>query len=342
MAKSNIYVGIDLHKRKFDFVIMSFSGEVLDQRTCLTELASVSDFASRLTMRYHVVLEPLQNGYWFIDQLHPYAGSVHLANPGKVRLIATSRMKNDRIGARILADLLRVGYLPEVYIPDDSIRQWRFLVLHRIHLVRDRTRIKNRVLGMINREGHKILATDPFGKKGRAQLDSLELSSPLRSAVDNNLTTLDLLSAQIGLLDREIEEIAESDKIVQLLRTIDGFGPFAALVVRAFVGDMSRFRNSKAFAAYTGLIPGYRQTIHTGSITKQGNPTLHWVLVQAVTHAVRRSPYLKRLYYRLCFRSSVGEARVAVAHALARMIYHVWTEARPYYRYRPVSTLLYR
>jgi transposase len=147
--------------------------------------------------------------------------------------------------------------------------------------------------------------------------------------------TLDLLLAQIEALDQEIERIAASDEVVGSLCTIDGVGPFTALVVRAFVGDMSRFRSAKAFAAYTGLIPGYRQsaaTTHIGGITKQGNATLRWVLTQVVTHAVRRSPSLRRLYARLCFRSSVSVARVAVAHALARIIYHVWTGARPYYR----------
>jgi transposase len=335
MAKSNIYVGIDLHKEKFDFVMLSLSGDVIDQGTCSTEVGSVSHFASYLTRCHQVVLEPLQNSFWFIDQLRPYAGSIHLAHSGKVRLIAASRLKNDRIDARILADLLRVGYLPEVYIPNESLRRWRFLIRHHIQLVRDCTRLKNRVLGMVNGEGYKISASDPFGKKGRAQLDSLALSSSRRMAVDSNLITLDLLSAQLVVVDKEIEQIAKSDETACLLCTIDGISFFGALAFRAFVGDMARFRSPKAFAAYTGLVPSYRQsaeTTHHGAITKQGNATLRWVLAQAVTHAVRRSPYLKRLYYRLCYRSSVGEARTAVAHALARIIYHVWREARPYYR----------
>jgi transposase len=281
-----------------------------------------------------VVLEPLENSYWFVGQLKAFAGSVHLANPGKVRLIAASRLKNDRIDARILADLLRVGYLPEVYIPEERIQQWRCLVSHRIRLVRDRTRLKNRILGLLNREGCRITASDPFGKKGRAQLDSLELSEPIRRMVDSNLVVSDLLLSEISVLDREIEQVGEADAIIGYLRSIDGVGYFTALAIRAVVGDMRRFRSPKAFAAYTGLIPGYRQSgsvVHNGPITKQGSPTLRWVLIQAVPHAVRRSDYLRRLYGRLVHRSSVAEARVAVAHALARIIYHVWTEARPYY-----------
>jgi len=335
MITGSIYVGIDLHKHKFDFVMLDDSGVLLSQGSRRTDVGAIADFAVQLGSRHQVVLEPLQNSLWFLDHIRPYAGSVHVANPGKVRLIAESRLKNDRIDARILADLLRVGYLPEVYIPDDKVRQWRCLVSHRIRLVRDSTRLKNRILGLINREGFCIAASDPFGKQGRGEFDSLGLSPLLRQMVESNLTTLGLYTSQVAALDKEIKEIVESDETARLLCTIDGVGCFTALAIKAAVGDMRRFRSARAFAAYTGLIPGYRQSgdkVRNGSITKQGNSTLRWLLIQAVTHAIRRSDYLKRLYHRICFRSSVGKARVAVAHALARIIYQVWTEARPYYR----------
>lgn len=335
MCTDNIYVGVDLHKKQFDFVMMSFQGTVVSSGTCSTAFDAVADFASRLDRRHQVVLEPLENSFWFIRQLRPYAGSVQLANSGKVRLIAESRLKNDRIDARILADLLRVGYLPTVYIPDDQVLQWRALVSHRIRLVRDRTRLKNRVLGQINREGFRISATDPFGKRGRLELDGLPLPAWLRAQVDVHLTQIEYLTVEIASLDRQVEHAVAADTIATLLTTVDGVGPFIALAVRSSIGQIERFRSAKAFAAYTGLIPGYRnsaETVHNGPITKQGVTTLRWVLTQSVNHAIRHSNYLKRLYHRVCFRSSVPKARVAVAHALARILYHVWTEARPYYR----------
>lgn len=335
MSKGNIYVGIDLHKKQFDFVMMTCEGAVVGSGTCSTAFEAVADFASRLDRRHQVALEPLQNSFWFIRQIRPYAGSVQLANSGKVRLIAESRLKNDRIDAQILADLLRVGYLPTVYIPDDEVQQWRALVSHRIRLVRDRTRLKNRVLGQINREGFRIAAADPFGKKGRLELDTLPLAVWLRSQVDVHLTQIDYLTTEIGAIDRQVEAVVAADSVASLLCTVDGVGPFIALAVRSSIGEIERFRSAKAFAAYTGLIPGYRNsadTVHTGPITKQGVTTLRWALTQSVNHAIRHSAYLKRLYHRVCFRSSVPKARVAVAHALARILYHVWMEARPYYR----------
>ena len=335
MSTGNIYVGIDLHKEFFTFVMISEPGDKMCEGRHSTVEGDIVDFASSLSADHHIVLEPLSNCFWFINVLRPYVGSIHLANPYRVRLIAESRLKNDRLDAITLADLLRVGYLPEVYIPPDETIRWRSIVNHRMRLVRDRTRLKNRILGLTLREGRRITASDPFGKRGLAQLNSLELSAHTRAALDNYLESLHLLTAQIKRSDDEIERIGSSDPIVRLLSTIDGIGYFSALAVRAYAGDMSRFRSAKAFAAYTGLVPGYRQSAdkhHNGPITKSGVAILRWVLVQAATHAVRRSGNLKRLYLRLCFRSSVGKARTAVAHALARIIYHVWMEARPYYR----------
>lgn len=335
MAKSNIIVGIDLHKRSFCFVMMNSTGEIIKQGTRSTEAGSVLEFASSLTLRHEAVLEPLENSYWFIEQLQPYAGSVHLANSGKVRLIAESRLKNDRIDARILADLFRVGYLPEVYIPEREIYQWRCLIQYRIRLVRDRTRLKNRTIGLLNREGFRVSTSDPFGKGGRAQIDSFELSFMVRRMVDSNLVSLDLLSSQISDIEKEIKQIVDADPIASYLCTIDGVAEFTALAIRAIVGRMDRFRSFKAFSAYTGLIPSYRQSAERtqhGPITKQGSSTLRWLLLPAAKHVVRKSDYFNRMYRRICYRSSEKNARVAVAHALARIIYHVWMEARPYYR----------
>jgi len=337
MSSNSIYVGIDLHKRSFAFVMLDGDGRRLTQGSCSTEGGEVCDFARRLDRRHQVVLEPLANSFWLIEQLVPYAGGVYLANPYKVRLIAESRLKNDRIDAWILADLLRVGYLPVVYIPTAEVIGWRRLISHHIRLVRDRTHWRNRILGLIDHEGLRVTVSDAFGKRGRAEVDQLPLSPQTRRFVDDLLVSHDLVSRQLDDVDAEIEAISGSDTICRLLQTMDGIGPFTALAIRAAVGDMKRFKSPKAFAAYTGLIPSYRQsaeTIHNGSITKQGVSTLRWALLQGVNHAVRHTDYLQRLYRRLCFRSSVAQARVAVAHAMARMIYHVWMEARPYYRSR--------
>ena len=135
MSRSSIYVGIDLHKDFFEVAMLTGDGRRISGERCRTVTEGVLDFACRLTANHHVVLEPLDNCFWFIGFLRPYAGSIHLANPYKVRLIAESRLKNDKIDANILADLLRVGYLPEVYIPSEEVLNWR-TIIHRFPIAR--------------------------------------------------------------------------------------------------------------------------------------------------------------------------------------------------------------
>jgi transposase len=299
------------------------------------EIEAVGEFARQLDHRHQVVVEPVENCYWFMSQLGPDVGGVHVANPGRVRLIAESRLKNDRIDAHILADLLRVRYLPEVHIPSDEVQRWRRLVSHRVVMVRDRARYKHRLRGLIGREGFRVRARDILGRSGRAALASLPLPAEVRVMVDRQVDLADRITEQLQPIDAEIERIGRSDEVVCRLTTIDGISWFMGLAIRCTVDRMDRFKSYKAFAAYTGLVPSYRQsgeTTHTGGITKQGSRLLRWTLLQAVPHACHRNEYLRRMYARLCYRSSRGRARVAVAHALARIIYHVWTERRDYYR----------
>ena len=333
MCEGNMYVGVDLHKGQFAVTCMDADGLELWRHRY--EIDSVSEFARRLDYRHHVVVEPVENCYWFIGQLGEGVGTVHVANPSRVRLIAESRLKNDRIDSRILADLLRVGYLPEVHIPSEDIQCWRRLVSHRVVMVRDRARYKHRLRGLIGREGFRVRAKDILGRSGRAALADLPLPTEVREMVDRQIALADLVTAQLAPIDAEIERLGRSDEVVRRLTTIDGIKWFTGLAIRSTVDRMDRFKSYKAFAAYTGLVPSYRQsgeTTHTGGITKQGSRLLRWTLLQAVPHACRRNEYLRRMYSRLCYRSSRGRARVAVAHALARIIYHVWMEQRDYYR----------
>ncbi len=74
MSRGSIYVGIDLHKRSFSFVMLSESGEKLSEGKRSTSFEEVCDFASQLGHHHHIALEPLDNCYWFMDQLPAAAG----------------------------------------------------------------------------------------------------------------------------------------------------------------------------------------------------------------------------------------------------------------------------
>ncbi len=330
----NYYVGVDLHKLSFDYVTLSSSGSRCKHGHHSTDIGSICDFASSLSNDHHLVVEPVANVHWFLDQVTPYVGSVHLAHSYKVRLIAQSKMKSDSYDARVLADLLRVGYLPEAYRPSPDILSLRRLVMYRISLVRDRARQRNRVLHRLSCVGEQLPFKEKFSKESREYIVTLGIPWDIRYQVDDILSQLDYISSRIEHVEGLLSERGKDYPDLELLRSISGIGPFTGISLIAIVGDITRFRNARAFAKFTGLTPGYRDsggTQHSVGITHEGSSVLRWLLVQVERHYRYKCKYAANLYNRIKHRSSLQKAKVAVAHRLARVIYHVWTERRPFY-----------
>ena len=132
------------------------------------------------------------------------------------------------------------------------------------------------------------------------------------------------LDVSITELDRAVEKEAQNRAAVQGLMTHPGVGPIVALAFVLTIGPAERFRRSKQVVSYLGLNPrehssGGRQRL--GSISKQGNPMMRWLLVEAAQTAVRFDPELRRNYQRLKFRRTSGVAKVAIARKLAVRLY---------------------
>ena len=129
MSKS--YLGIDIHKKRCVYTEIDSVGKIIRQGQFGNTFEEVSTFASSLTTTVHIVLEPVLNYLWLLDQCEPYAGSIHVATPFKVRVIAESKSKTDRYDARMLAELLRINFLPESWVPPAEIRWLRGLIRQR-------------------------------------------------------------------------------------------------------------------------------------------------------------------------------------------------------------------
>jgi transposase len=108
---SKCYLGIDVHKKVCVFTEIDSGGKILHRGKFGNTLEEVSDFASTLSPNLHLVLEPVLNYLWLLDQFEPYVGSVHVATPHKVRVIAESKCKTDKYDSHMLAELLRNYFL---------------------------------------------------------------------------------------------------------------------------------------------------------------------------------------------------------------------------------------
>jgi transposase len=260
-------------------------------------------------------------------------------HPSRCKAIASARLKNDKVDAAILAQLLRADLLPEAWIAPPPVRALRALLRHRVHLVRLRTLLRNRIHAIVADHGHDRPRGGYWTGPGRAWLASLPLPAVSRELVDDNLGLIDAIQDRVDRLDGEIRQRARSDPRVKVLTQLPGVGPFTALVILAEVGDISRFGSARKLASWAGLTPTVRgsdRVAHCGHISKEGSVWLRWVLCEAAQTA-KRHPQFAATFQRIVKRRGKKIATTAVARKLVTRAWHLLTDSE-----RPQSSQLAR
>jgi len=265
---------------------------------------------------------------WLVELLEDYGFEPHLVHPLQCKAIASARLKNDKVDAAILAQLLRADLLPEAWIAPPQVRQLRALLRHRIQLVRLRTLLRNRIHAVLAGHGHDRPAGYWSGP-GRDWLASLDLPAVSAEVIADALALIDALESVTGRLDAEIRGHARSDPRVTVLTALPGVGPFTALVLLAEIGDITRFGSARKLAAWAGLTPTVRgsdRTVRHGHISKQGSVWVRWILCEAAQTA-KRSPQFAASYQAIARRRGKKIATTAIARKLLTRAYHLLTDA---------------
>jgi transposase len=264
---------------------------------------------------------------WLADLLEDYGFEAHLVHPLRCKAIASARLKNDKVDAAILAQLLRADLLPEAWIAPAKVRQLRAVLRHRISLVRLGTQLRNRIHAVAADHGYDRPASYWTGP-GRGWLAELDLPATSREIVTDCLAVIDALAVLTDRLDGELHQHAKADPRVKALRTLPGVGEFTALVMVAEIGDITRFPNARKLASWAGLTPTVRGSdlkVRHGHISKQGSVWLRWALNQAAQTA-KRSPEFAATYSSIAKRRGKKIATIAVARKLLTRAWHLLNE----------------
>jgi transposase len=279
-----------------------------------------------------IVLEATTNAWQIYDQVAPYVGRAVVAHAGLVKLIAYAKVKTDHRDVLNLARLLAAGLIPEVWVPPQDVRDLRALLAHRLHIIKRRTMLRNRLHSVIHRYNLVPPSGDLFGSANRKWWEQVPGSSVERLRIRQDLVTLDHLEPQIAECEAEMEQLSATepwrDQIIYLLQ-LPGVGLLTGMTVLSAIGDIQRFPSAKHLVGYAGLGAGVHlsgETRHTGRITKQGRKDLRWALVEAAWSAVRWDPYWKAQFERLAKRRGENKAIVAIARKLLTVIWHVLTK----------------
>src|SRR5919202_6509125 len=189
------YIGIDLHRRRSVIVRTTNTGEMLEAVQITNSPLALAEVMTRAGEHPEVVLESTYGWYWAVDVLHDLASQpeVHLAHPLGVKAFEYRRHKDDLRDAADLADLLRMGRLPESWIAPPPVRELRELVRHRAKLVALRSHCKAQVHAVLAKCGVRVPMSDLFGVGGTNLLDHLDLPTPYMARIASLRRLIDLL-----------------------------------------------------------------------------------------------------------------------------------------------------
>jgi transposase len=278
-------VGMDLHRRRSVLVRMTEDGRKLGTSRISNSPVRLAAEIARAGERPRVVLEACYGWYWAADALAAAGAEVHLAHPLGVKGFAYRRVKNDELDAADLADLLRMGRLPEAWIAPPEIRELREITRYRCKLVGIRASCKDQVHGVLAKLGVEVTCSDIFGAWGSAWLDELALPQPYAGKVASLRSLIGALSAEITVLEQVTGELLSGHDGYRAIQALPGIGPVLAAIIVAEIGDISRFPGPAALCCWAGLTPRHRESdtkVVRGPITKQGSRVLRWALVEAV------------------------------------------------------------
>jgi transposase len=333
------YIGVDVH-REFAEVAILEDGVARSGGRVPATPEGIRLLADSLAPDDQVAIEATVNTFAVARLLEERVARVVISNPLKTRAIAEAKIKTDQIDARVLAQLLAAGFLPEVWRPSEELSALRRLVAQRSRIVRERTRLKNQAQAVLHRNlVPRCPAADLFGKKGRAWLAEQVLPADEQILVASALRRLDVAGEELTLVERELATHALASAYTLRLMTIPGVDFVVAISLTAAIGDVTRFPSSGRLVSYLGLDPRVRQSgrqpARHGRISKQGRSQARGMLVEAAWACAKTPGPLRAFFCRVRGRRGEQVAAVATARKLAVLCWHMLTRGEDYAYARP-------
>ena len=300
MSKLTVYVGLDYHKDSIQVCVMDRAGKILANRSCPNRVQAVVALVAAHGQDVHAAVEACGGSANLADELATkHSWVINLAHPGYVARMKQTPDKTDWADARVIADLVRVGYLPKVWLAPEDVRQLRTLTRYRQQLVRRRTSTKLRVTALLRE--HRVVEPSArrWGKAWMSWLVTAEgLGSEGRWVADRLLGEIRELAESIAEVEARLERVTAGDPAVAELLKLPGVGRVTAWALRAEIGRFDRFATGKQMARYCGLSPrnassGQRQA--DAGLIKAGNEALRSTIIEAAHRLIRHDPRWKAL-----------------------------------------------
>ena len=286
-----------------------------------------------------VAIEAGNRTAWIHDLLVDMGAEVTVVNPTKVKAIAESRRKTDKIDAKVLCELLRLDGLPHpVHVPEKQTRSLRGLLVARRQLVSARSKLCNVVRGMLRQEGISLPSRALTSFVGwRRLMNRSYTHEHLPIVLESYYQSFVSMTRSIQTLDKQLARLERADERTAKLQTMPKVGRIASLTFLAAVDDVERFDSSRKLVSYSGLCPTVRSSgerTEYGSISREGRSELRAVWVQ-IAHLVARdksrsTARLRRWYSKVASHRGKRTAMVALARKLLTIAYRILKDQTEY------------
>jgi len=331
MEKSRYWIGVDLHSRVIQVCVLDRAGETCHQaRVRGAGLREGLELVEELARRFpqsQVAVEAVGCNRWFVAACREAGLCVTVVHAARLELKRSGR-KTDRRDAYELARRLRLGDLDRnatSYHPTDEEYGLRQLLRRRHKFVQTRTNFVTQVRGMLR--AHRIEQPGEIPRpKNLALLRAIRLQDENEAVALEALTdAVEALEASIRKLDKQLVRACRSHAGAAMLQTLPYVGPVTGLTLAAELGDVQRFRNSKAVASYAGLVPRVCESADRsfhGRLVPHGNRELRFVLGEWAVQLLARHPEVKLWAEPRLRRSPRNKVRIALARRLLIGVWH--------------------
>lgn len=318
---SKRYMGVDLHRDCFTVFTRDEDGAGESREW---SIRSLKGFAKTVCKEDEVAVEATGNVRLFCEALKARGCRIVVVNPHQFEVISRSVKKTDEHDAKVLAEFLAKGLLPEVRMKGEIQARIASISQTRDKLVKLRTTLKNKVNNLLSSRGILIRKESLGSEKGLKEVLLSPVSELERMELEILVEEIRHFNSSIKKLEKMLQEQGPKMPGWKNLTSIKGIGDTGASILLSTIGNIEDFSDEGKLAAYFGIVPrvsNSNETHHSGRITKRGCKLGRTVLVQCSLIAARYSPYLQSYYRKIAAKRGTGKAIIALARKFLGIIY---------------------
>ena len=335
-----LYSGIDLHRRLIVVCTVDDKGTIIARSRMKTDPALVSEYFRQWPDQHRAVVECTTGWYWLADLLRSLSVDLILAHAKYLKAISYAKVKTDAVDALTLAQLLRMGYVPEAHQLPPEYRAMRDLLRQRMVMDHNRTTIIRRVTSILAQFNITTLPMSPH-QTGFADFVS-QCQMPEEYRIPLLMYHQQCLQAaeHRKQLEKYFKAHLRPLPSVQRLLSIPGIGDITGSIIAMETGDIHRFADAKHYCSYCRLVPGAKDSggKHSHrSGSKDGNRYLKFAFTESAVKAMQFYPEIKHFASRLERRATKAIARTVVAKELAKISYYVLSRQQEFKTFKGIE-----